>query len=100
MLSTVSGGSIVGAHYYLALRQQLRIKTEAELTRDEYVLLVREVVNQFCIGVRKNLRARVLSSLWANVKMLFTTTYGRSNRMGELYEKYLYAQVKDDHDSA
>lgn len=97
VLSTVSGGSIVGAHYYLALRHRLRTKTDGELGRDVYLTVVREVMDQFCAGVLQNLRVRALSNLWANTKMLLTRTYGRSNRMGELYEKYLYAAVPDGH---
>ena len=98
VLSTVSGGSIVGAHYYLALRHRLQTEADGKLDREQYRALVREVMDQFCTGVLCNLRTRVLSSLWANLKMLFTRTYGRSNRMGELYEKYLYAAVPDGHD--
>jgi len=97
VLSTVSGGSIVGAHYYLALRRRLQTMTDGQLGRDEYVAIVCEVMGQFCTGISRNLRVRALSSLFANLKMLFTRTYGRSNRMGELYEKFLYDEVKDGH---
>ncbi len=95
VLSTVSGGSIVGAHYYLALRHRLRTNTDAELDRAAYLGVVREVMDQFCAGVHLNLRVRALSNLWSNLKMLLTRTYGRSNRMGELYEKFLYDAVPD-----
>jgi predicted acylesterase/phospholipase RssA len=97
VLSTVSGGSIVGAHYYLALRRRLQSVTDDKLSRAEYLEIVREVMDQFCAGVHKNLRVRALTSLRANLKMLFTRTYGRSNRMGELYEEHLYDAVKDGH---
>lgn len=95
VLSTVSGGSIIGAHYYLALRHRLQTTTDGHLDREQYRTLVREVMDQFCAGVLRNLRVRALSSLWANLKMMFTRTYGRSNRMGELYEKYLFSAVPD-----
>ena len=94
VLSTVSGGSIVGAHYYLALRKLLMEKTDAEISRDDYIKLVREVIAQFFNGVSENLRVRALASLPDNFKMLFQSGYGRSNRMGELYESYLYQQVE------
>jgi len=97
VLSTVSGGSIVGAHYYLVIRDRLQTKSDRQLTREEYLAVVRDVMEHFCRGVRKNLRARALSNLWANLKMLLTRSYGRSNRMGELYEKYLYDSVADGH---
>jgi tetratricopeptide (TPR) repeat protein len=99
VLSTVSGGSIVGAHYYLALRRRLQTMTDGQLGPGVYMEVVREVMRQFCAGISRNLRVRALSSLWANLKMLFTRTYGRSNRMGELYEKFLYDAVQDGHAS-
>jgi predicted acylesterase/phospholipase RssA len=97
VLSTVSGGSIVGARYYLALRRRLQSVTDDQLSRDQYLDIVREVMDQFCAGVHRNLRVRALTSLWANLKMLFTRTYGRSNRMGELYEEHLYDAAQDGH---
>lgn len=95
-LSTVSGGSIVGAHYYLALRNLLMSKRDNELTREDYIALVREMKRQFLKGVQKNLRTRVLANLSANLRMLFSS-YGRSNRMGELYEKHLYRPITGKH---
>jgi len=97
VLSTVSGGSIVGAHYYLALRHLLQTRSDGELARDDYVTLVTEVIGQFVTGIQKNLRVRALASLAANIRMLLGLSYGRSNRMGELYEDHLYSRVPDGH---
>ncbi|MCQ8130581.1 tetratricopeptide repeat-containing protein [Methylomonas rivi] len=94
VLSTVSGGSIVGAHYYLALRKLLMSKTDAEIGREDYIQLVRDVITQFFDGVSENLRVRAIASLPDNFKMLFQSGYGRSNRMGELYETHFYQQVE------
>lgn len=96
VLSTVSGGSIVGAHYYLALRDRLQNQLDGELSREQYIAMVGEVIEQFFAGVQKNLRVRALANLISNLRML-GRTYSRSNRMGELYEKHLYAQVRDGH---
>jgi predicted acylesterase/phospholipase RssA len=93
VLSTVSGGSIIGAHYYLALRKLLTEKIDADITRQDYIELVREVMQQFFDGVSENLRVRALASLPINFRMLFEKDYGRSNRMGELYESYLFSKV-------
>ncbi|MCQ8103316.1 patatin-like phospholipase family protein [Methylomonas sp. SURF-2] len=93
VLSTVSGGSIVGAHYYLALRKLLMSKTDAEIGREDYIELVRGVMAQFFAGVSENLRVRALASLPDNFKMLIKSGYGRSNRMGELYESHFYQPV-------
>ena len=37
VLSCVSGGSILGAHYYLKVRHLLQTKTDAEITREDYI---------------------------------------------------------------
>lgn len=97
VLSTVSGGSIIGAHYYLELRHLLQTRTDVELRRSDYVEVVRRVMDDFLAGVQMNLRTRALANLFANVRMILPGDYTRSNRMGELYEKHLYARIKDDH---
>ncbi len=97
VLSTVSGGSIVGAHYYLHLRQLLMERSDGRLKANDYVELVRNVQDTFLSGIRKNLRTRCLSNLISNLKFLLPGSYTRSNRMGELYEDHIYAQVPDGH---
>ncbi len=95
-LSCVSGGSIIGAHYYLELRQLFREKGhDAEFTPDDYRRIVENLEREFLAGVQKNIRTRVISSLVSNVRMIFSANYSRTMRVGELYEKHLYARVKD-----
>jgi predicted acylesterase/phospholipase RssA len=96
-LSTVSGGSILGAHYYLELRQLLRTKPDANLERQDYIDLVRRLMEASFAGIEKNLRVRVLTNLWANLKMAVFPGYSRSMRMGELYERHLFSRVEDEH---
>ena len=90
-LSTVSGGSIVGAHYYLLLKQLL--ETEAAPTREHYLQLVEKLIAQFSEGAAVNLRMRGLSNPVAWVKMLLFPSYTRSSRMAELYERQLFART-------
>lgn len=97
VLSTVSGGSIVGSHYYLHLRRLLMERCDGQLGAGDYVELVRNVQDTFLAGIRKNLRTRCLSNLISNLKFLLPGAYTRSNRMGELYEGHIYAQVADGH---
>lgn len=97
VLSCVSGGSIVGAHYYLKLRQLLESKTDAAITAADYVGLVRELEAEFIAGVQRNIRTRVLAELTTNLKMVFWPGYSRTQRVGELYERELYARVRDGH---
>ena len=47
-LSCVSGGAIVGAAYYLAVRELLQKTSDAEITRDDYVALVAKVAMSSC----------------------------------------------------
>lgn len=97
VLSTVSGGSIVGAHYYLELEHLLRSRADRSLGRQDYIDLVGRVQEQFLAGVQKNLRVRALTNIVSNFKMLFTSSYTRSHRIGELYDTHFYARVKDGH---
>ncbi|HWD92265.1 MAG TPA: patatin-like phospholipase family protein [Verrucomicrobiae bacterium] len=101
VLSTVSGGSIVGAHYYLAVRDHLQKNCDREIKREDYVQIVKEVRVQFLKGVQSNLRSRTLTNLICNFKTLAPCLFGvdsytRSHRIGELYERYLYSEVKDE----
>lgn len=96
VLSTVSGGSIVGAMYYLKLKRLLeageRKGGTGKFDRQAYIDLVAELQKQFFEGVQRNLRAHTVANLWKNLRMMFTR-YSRSHRMGELYEEFLYALV-------
>lgn len=93
VISTVSGGSIVGAMYYLKLKRLLESRHDkAALARDDYVELVATLQTEFFAGVSRNLRARTLANLWLNLKMMLPC-YSRSLRIGELYEEVLFARV-------
>jgi predicted acylesterase/phospholipase RssA len=95
VLSCVSGGSIIGAHYYLEVRHLLQTKRDEEVTREDYVDIVRRVERDFLAGVQRNIRTRVIAEWWTNIKLVFSRTYTRTNRAGELYERELYARVGD-----
>jgi len=96
-LSCVSGGSIIGAHYYLELRRLYEIeqKTDADLSAADYIGVVKNLERDFLAGVRKNIRTRVVSSVLSNIRMIFSRDYSRTLRVGELYEKHIYARVED-----
>ncbi|MFT3825146.1 MAG: patatin-like phospholipase family protein [Chitinophagaceae bacterium] len=93
VISCVSGGSIIGAYYYLKLKQLLERKADEEIVREDYIELVKEIEVDFLKGVQKNLRIRVFSNLWCNIKMLQVKKYSRTHRIGELYEEHLYNQL-------
>lgn len=94
-LSCVSGGSIIGAYYYLEMRRLLQTKADDEITRQDYIDLVRRIEKEFLAGVQRNIRTRVLSEWRTSVKMIFVPEYSRTTRAGELYESELYARVND-----
>lgn len=97
VLSCVSGGSIVGAHYYLELRRLLQTKTDDQITRTDYTDIVRRLEEDFLAGVQANIRMRVAGSFIANWQMLLRPSrYSRTRRIGELYEDYIFSRVKDD----
>jgi len=95
VLSCVSGGSVLGAHYYLEIRKLLQDKQDGDITRKMYIEVVERVASKFLEGVQKNIRTRVALNFLANLRMLFSPGYTRTNRLGELYEKHLYAHVQD-----
>jgi|APLak6261663543_1056040.scaffolds.fasta_scaffold00666_4 predicted acylesterase/phospholipase RssA len=94
VLSTVSGGSIVGAQYYLEVQNLLQDPSK-KLTRDDYLDLVEKLQKDFLQGVQTNIRMRAFNDFFDNVKMLFSKSYSRSHKLGELYETHLYAKVAD-----
>ncbi len=90
VISTVSGGSIVGALYYLRLRCLLEEKPDERLLADDYVELVADVERRLRDGVQKNIRARVFANLAKNVRMAVLPSYSRSDRIGDLYDRHFY----------
>ncbi len=95
VISCVSGGSIIGAYYYLELRKLLQEKLDAEIDRQDYIDLVSRVLRGFLKGVQTNIRMRIAAEWNTNIKMIFSKGYSRTQRLGELYEEKLYSEIKD-----
>jgi predicted acylesterase/phospholipase RssA len=100
VLSCVSGGSILGAHYYLKVRKLLQEAPDSKLERDDYVTLVEELIVEFVAGVQQNVRVRLLSAPHRTLKMGISRTYSRTMRAGELYESCLYSRIEDGENKA
>ncbi|MBF4516995.1 patatin-like phospholipase family protein [Flavobacterium sp. ANB] len=90
VMSCVSGGSIIGVYYYLKLKNLLETKDDEQITKCDYVTIIKEIEIEFQAAVEKNLRVQVFSNLFKNIKMYNEKKYSRSYRLGELYEKYFY----------
>ncbi len=88
-ISTVSGGSIVGAAYYLLLKILLESKADCDITDSDYVELVQKLEEHFLNAVQKNLRLRTFANPFKNMRMALPN-YSRSDSIGELYERYIY----------
>ena len=96
VISTVSGGSIVGAAYYLRLRWMLREKTDGKITDANYAELVADVERRLRAAVQENIRGRVFRNLGKNLVMAASPKYSRSDRIGDLYDRYLYKDAWAD----
>ena len=95
VISTVSGGSIVGALYYLHVKNLLESKTDAEITDADYVELVRAVEQEYREAAASNMRGLGWANLLENFRMALPT-YSRTDRVAELYERRFYAKAWGD----
>jgi len=93
VISCVSGGSIIGAYYYLELRSRMLELTDLEMTQDEYIAIVKRVEKRFLEGVQTNLRSSIATDLWSDFRMIFDPRYSRSTRIGDLYQSRLFDKV-------
>ncbi|PGU16070.1 patatin-like phospholipase family protein [Bacillus thuringiensis] len=94
IISTVSGGSIIGALYYLHLKKLLEEKRDVEIKDEDYQKIVAKIEVDFLKAVQKNLRLRTFLNPVKNIKMILPN-YSRSDHIGELYDKFLYRKVLD-----
>ncbi|SET08127.1 NTE family protein [Nitrosomonas marina] len=90
VISTVSGGSIVGAMYYVKLKKLF--ETNISPSNEQLVQLVQELEIEFLEGVQKNIRMRTFLNPLKNLKMSLAS-YSRSDRLAELYDKFFYRPV-------
>lgn len=97
VISTVSGGSIVGVHYYLKLQKLLEEKSDLEITQDDYLKLVHELIDEFFEAVQTDIRNSVLwSSPLKTLRYLNPfSSYSRTNKLGELYQERIYKKYKN-----
>ena len=96
VISTVSGGSIIGALYYLHVKKLLEERPDKQIVADNYVKIVKRIEGDFLQGVQKNLRLRALGNLTKNLKMLVEQKYSRSDRMAELYDEAFYDGIASE----
>ncbi|WP_369900043.1 patatin-like phospholipase family protein [Bacillus manliponensis] len=92
VISTVSGGSIIGALYYLHVKKLLEEKRDDEITDEDYQEIIVKIEVDFLKAVQRNFRLRTFLNPIKNLRMSLPN-YSRSDHIGELYDKYLYRHV-------
>jgi NTE family protein len=92
VISTVSGGSIVGALYYLHVKNLLEAKADAEIGDADYVEAVRAVEQEYREAAATNVRGSAWTNPLENFRMALPT-YTRTDRVGELYERRFYSKA-------
>lgn len=92
VLSTVSGGSIIGALYTLELKVALENAPGGTLSREDYLKIMERVEVRLRRAIQKNLRTWLLLNPLGILRIVVThRTLGQ--RMARLYERYLYQDV-------
>lgn len=92
VISTVSGGSIIGAYYHLHIKRVLTENADANLNDDDLQIVMRTIETEFRETVEKNARLLTFANLGANFKM-GSLKYSRSDRFGEVLNKHFYLPV-------
>lgn len=94
VISTVSGGSIIGALYYIHIKKLLEEKADNEIKDQDYIKVIKKIEQEFLQAVQRNIRMRTFSNPFKNIRMS-KANYSRSDRIGELYDRYFYRKVLD-----
>ena len=92
VISTVSGGSIIGALYYLYVRELLQRKSDEDVGDGDYQDLVERLLEHFLRVVQTNLRMRTFESIRRNWRMI-RPNYSRADSIGELFDLHFYRPV-------
>ncbi|HNG89335.1 MAG TPA: patatin-like phospholipase family protein, partial [Saprospiraceae bacterium] len=95
VISCVSGGSILGAYYYLKVRNLLQSKPDSQITKADYIQIVREMERDFVSDISYDLRSHIFGGFGTNLKMGCNPSFSRTSRLADLYEKHLYAKLLD-----
>lgn len=90
VLSTVSGGSIIGALYALLLKKHL--DSTNPLKRSDYVKIIDELDTALIKGIKQNLRTRLLMNPFGLLRVLLTSD-SLGKRMARIYERYIYSDI-------
>ncbi len=95
VISSVSGGSIIAAYYYLkvkALLEKAPVDGQAAPGREAYIRMVAEIETDFLAAVQKNMLMRIFLDPVKNARML-AVEYSNTERLAELLTTYFYQPI-------
>jgi len=89
VISTVSGGSIIGMYYYLEVKKLLEEKSNEMISKQDYIDLVERIRINFSKAIREN-----------NIRILAFQKKPKEDlteKLGKLYQEKLYNPIFGDH---
>ncbi len=95
VISSVSGGSIIAAYYYLKVKSLLEKRSAADQTaptRETYIRMMKEIETDFLSVVQKNMLMRIFLDPGKNARMM-GPDYSNTERFAELLTTYFFRPV-------
>ena len=95
VISSVSGGSIIAAYYYLKVKALLEHPPESGHEppgREAYIRLVAEIEADFLAGIQKNMLMRIFLDPVKNARML-AAEFSNTERLAELLTTHFYQPI-------
>ncbi len=83
VISTVSGGSIIGMMYYIRLKELLERKDNSSIEKNDYIELIEEMQKDFLKSVQKNIRMKAFVEYNPCIQTL-------TQKLGEIYQEEFY----------
>lgn len=99
VISTVSGGAIIGTLYYLHLKKLLENKSDSQILDSDYCEILHKITGDFLKAVQKNVIMTAYNNPLKTIKMA-SANYSSSLRLAELYEEYFYRPIFDPDSNA
>jgi NTE family protein len=103
VISSVSGGSIIAAYYYLKVKALLengpRDNGKIAPDRADYIRMVEEIETDFLAAVQKNMRMRMVIDPGKTARML-GEDYSNTERLAELFTDYFYKPLLQEKSQA
>lgn len=93
VISCVSGGSIIGAFYYCKLKLLLESKEDTQITKTDYISLIKDIETEFLEIVQKNILYKIFQNPSKILKMIFSPNYTYTDRLAEIYNDEFYAPI-------